>query len=55
MKGIVYLTCIGILAFALTAWGLQEIKQGTGQREVGVRAARTPSHPEPAEAIRLLE
>jgi hypothetical protein len=55
MKRIVYLTCIGTLALALTSWGPQEIKEGTGQREVEVRAARTSFHPEAVEAIRLRE
>jgi hypothetical protein len=55
MKRIVFLTCIGSLALALTAWGLQEVRKGTNQREVEVRAAPTSSHPEAVEAIRLRE
>ena len=54
MKRIVFLTCIGSLALALTAWGAPRSKGGQGpQREVEVRATRTSSHPEAVEAIRL--
>jgi len=55
MKRIVYLTCIGSLALALTAWGPKKIREATDQPEVEVRAARTSSHPEAVEAIRLHE
>jgi hypothetical protein len=55
MKRIVFLTCIGSLALALTAWGAQEVKEGTGQQEVEVSAARMSSHPEAVAAIRLRE
>jgi hypothetical protein len=35
--------------------GPQEIKEGTGQRQVEARAVRTSFHPEAVEAIRLRE
>jgi len=51
MKRIVFLTCIGSLALALTAWGPRGVKQRTDQRKVEMRAARMLS-PLEAAAIR---
>ena len=51
MKRIVFLTCIGSLALALTAWGAPRVKERTDQREVAVRAARMSS---PLEAAAIL-
>jgi hypothetical protein len=44
MKRIVYLTCIGSLALALTAWGAQKNKGGYGSaRGGGARSAHVVS------------
>src|SRR6188472_3242735 len=44
MKRIVYLTCIGSLALALTAWGAQKNKGGHGSaRGGGARSAHVVS------------
>ena len=53
MKRIVFLTCIGSLALALTAWGAPRSKGGHGSaRGGGARSAHVVS-PEAVEAIRL--